>query len=102
MTWQRWEEEDDGGRRKRGGEKKKWSIWGEEDLKAAKSVFSLSPWPHCQRIGGVQKNRSTIVDKIVNLTQLDHTSYEKYSVLQMHELLLGRKDHLPGEGAGRD
>ena len=53
-------------------------------------------------MGGVQKNRNTIVDKIVNLTQLDHTSYEKYSVLQMHELPLGRKDHLPGEGAGRD
>ena len=50
----------------------------------------------------MQKNRNTIVDKIVNLSQLDHTSYEKYSVLQMHELLLGRKDHLPGEGAGRD
>ena len=45
MTWQRWEEEDDGGRRGRGGEKKKWSIWGEEDLKAAKSVFSLSLTP---------------------------------------------------------
>ena len=69
MTWQRWEEEDDGGRRGGGGEKKKWSIWGEEELKAAQ-VYSLPN--HCQRIGVVQKHWNT-TDRIVNLTQLDHT-----------------------------
>ena len=46
MTWQRWEEEDDGGRRGKGEEKKKWSIWGEEGLKAAQVYYlSLSLTP---------------------------------------------------------
>ena len=48
--------------------------------KQHKCTISLSPWPHCLRIGGVQKNRNT-TDRIENLTQLDHTSQEKYSVL---------------------
>ena len=72
MTWPRWEEEDDGGRRGKGGGKKKWSIWGEEGLKAAQVYYiSLSLTPLL--IGGVQKNRNT-TDRIQNLTQLDHTS----------------------------